>query len=679
MERLHFSLFSNPITQRVTELLTPNSIVLRVNVSKEDLWNTYLNAYPEELNQIFRERKHYDGQADRQFIVRMGALVVLNPETLELSNIWDINTTGYFQDVANTMNAFIKSKVVEGFHIIAEPSSGSLPNVDNLNTDITWHHFFTNTPTVIQSQTPTSDKAELQATVKSYATIAEEFTVATLETVLDLCDNIYRGTEFKSSVKYTLDFLKAYEEVGYNPLFLYTLAKKPNGFRNSVIGKLAQDLQEGKNLTSAVASYENMVAPTNYRRSTAIVTPQMISIAEKEISDKGVLHELYRQPANIRDVPVSELLYTFTPTTVSDLFSSLKQEASTKVIPNSVKSATEITYTDLLDILKENKVENLELLVDSSLTNNAMTLFTGTTPFEPTTNILKWNNPVSWMYKGGVSDSIQERVKTAGGTINADFRVSLAWNNSSDYDLSVHSPYGLCNFSNRNKGQLKLDVDANGGHVTNSTDPVENIYGNNVTDGTYKVIVDMFNLRSAEHRKEPFQLQVKVGDTLHNYYADKLISSKGGSRHVHVLELQIVNGQLVSVNNLIPDQLKESSTSSSVIHNLNTNHFYPVQGLTRSPNFWGEDKTGNEHLFFLVEDMKIEDELNTFLPEYLNSSLQPIRKALELISSKVKVKLDADIPQTTGFGFSTTMSKNVIVRVTLVNKQQRIFNVKFGS
>ena len=142
---------------------------------------------------------------------------------------------------------------------------------------------------------------------------------------------------------------------------------------------------------------------------------------------------------------------------------------------------------------------------------------------------------------------------------------------------------------------------------------------------------------------------------------------------------KIINGQLVSVNNLIPDQLKESSTSSSVIHNLNTNHFYPIQGLTRSPNFWGEDKTGNEHLFFLVEDMKIEDELNTFLPEYLNSSLQPIRKALELISSKVKVKLDADIPQTTGFGFSTTMSKNVIVRVTLVNKQQRIFNVKFGS
>lgn len=51
------------------------------------------------------------------------------------------------------------------------------------------------------------------------------------------------------------------------------------------------------------------------------------------------------------------------------------------------------------------------------------------------------------------------------------------------------------------------------------------------------------------------------------------------------------------------------------------------------------------------KDMKLEDELNTFLPEYLNGSLQPIRKALELISSKLKIKLDVETPQTSGFWF----------------------------
>ena len=76
--------------------------------------------------------------------------------------------------------------------------------------------------------------------------------------------------------------------------------------------------------------------------------------------------------------------------------------------------------------------------------------------------------------------------------------------------------------------------------------------------------------------------------------------------------------------------------------------------------------------------MKLEDELNTFLPEYLNGSLQPIRKALELISSKLKIKLDVETPQTSGFGFSTTMNKSVVVRLT-VNKQARIYNVKFGA
>ena len=683
MERLHFSLFSDPITQRVNELLTSNAIVLRMNVSKETLWQTYLDAYPQEVNQIFRERRHYDGQYDRQFIVRMGAIVVLNPQTLKLSTIWDVTVPGYFQQVADKMNNFILSLAVEGFHLIAEPTAGSKPNLDNLDSNITWHHFFSQIPSVISSRTPTSDKAELQARVKAYATLAEEFRVSTLETVLDLCDNIYRGAEFKASVANTLAFLKDYEDKEYNPLYLYVLAKQATNytyaFRNSVIGTLAQDLGEGKDINQAVASYESKVAPTNYRRTQSVVTPQMISIAEKEIEGKGILHELYREPASITDVPVSDLLYTYTPSKVDTLFSELKQEASTRVDGGVVTNATVISFKDLLELLSTRKPDNLELLVTGALNNSAMTLFKGTTPFEPTTNIFKWANPISWMYKGGVSDSIQERVKAAGGTIEADFRVSLAWDNSSDYDLAVQSPQGICNFSNRRSGALTLDVDANGGHVTNSTDPVENIYGNNVRDGLYKVHVDMFNLRSAEHRKRPFQLQVKVGDSLHNFSADKMITTNGSSRYVHVLDLNIKNGQLVSIENKVPEALRESATSSCVIHNLNTNHFYPVEAVIKSPNYWESgNKEGNEHLFFLFKDMKLEDELNTFLPEYLNGSLQPIRKALELISSKLKIKLDVETPQTSGFGFSTTMNKSVVVRLT-VNKQARIYNVKFGA
>ena len=680
MERLHFSLFSDPITNRVNSLLTEGAIVLRVNVSKELLWQTYLNAYPSEVNQIFRERQHYDGQADRQFIVRMGALIVLDPVSLTLSTIWDVDVPGYFKQVAETMDQYIKSLPIEGFHLIAEPSSGSKPNIDNLNTDITWHHFFTNTPEVIKSCTPTSDKAELQARVKAYATLAEEFTVETLEQVLGLCDNIYRGSEFKTSVANAITFLKEYENKEYNPLYLYVLAKQTSKytykFRNEVIGTLAQDLQAGKDLNSAVASFEAKVAPANYRRTQSVVTPQMISIAEKEIENKGILHELYREPATITDIPVDDLLYTFTNSKVDTLFSTLKEEASSKV--TKVPNTTEISYKDFITLIEDSKVNSLELLVLSNLSNSAMTLFKGTTPFNKDTNIFKWSNPISWMYKGGVSDSIQERVKASGGKIEADFRASLAWNSGSDYDLSVQSPYGVCNFSNRQKGKLTLDVDANGGYITNSTDPVENIFGDNIQDGTYKVIVDMFNLRSVEDRHQPFQLQIKVKDTIINYNANKMISKNGSSRHLPLLDIHIVNGEINKIINNFPEDLFESEISSAVIHNLNTSHFYPVKAITKSPNYWESgDQKGNEHIFFFLENMKLEDELNTFLPEYLNSSLQPIRKALELISSKLKVKLDVDTPQTTGFGFSTTMNKSVVVRVT-INNQPRLYTVKFG-
>ena len=108
------------------------------------------------------------------------------------------------------------------------------------------------------------------------------------------------------------------------------------------------DLQYYQELEVAVNKFIDRVAPTNYRRTQSVVTPQMISIAEKEIEGKGILHELYREPASITDVPVSDLLYTYTPSKVDTLFSELKQEASTRVDGGVVTNATVISFKDLL-------------------------------------------------------------------------------------------------------------------------------------------------------------------------------------------------------------------------------------------------------------------------------------------------------------------------------------------
>lgn len=50
------------------------------------------------------------------------------------------------------------------------------------------------------------------------------------------------------------------------------------------------------------------------------------------------------------------------------------------------------------------------------------------------------DNNFSWAYTGGITDSIKERVKQAGGNVDGELRISLSWFNFDDLDLHVIEP-----------------------------------------------------------------------------------------------------------------------------------------------------------------------------------------------------------------------------------------------
>lgn len=66
MERLDFTPFSNAVDAQFKKLTEQaNAVVLvRVDISGDDLYEKYLDAYPTEHNGIFRERREYDGNYD---------------------------------------------------------------------------------------------------------------------------------------------------------------------------------------------------------------------------------------------------------------------------------------------------------------------------------------------------------------------------------------------------------------------------------------------------------------------------------------------------------------------------------------------------------------------------------------------------------------------------------------
>ena len=61
-----------------------------VDVSGDDLWNEYLNSFPEGTNRVFRMRGEFDCSACRHFVKRFGNVVTLKNGVI--STIWDFSS-----------------------------------------------------------------------------------------------------------------------------------------------------------------------------------------------------------------------------------------------------------------------------------------------------------------------------------------------------------------------------------------------------------------------------------------------------------------------------------------------------------------------------------------------------------------------------------------------------------
>lgn len=487
---------------------------------------------------------------------------------------------------------------------------------------------------------------------------------------------MYRGEEHKRAVEFFIQHKKAYAALPEGKAqwaYIYYHAGKIGSavrFRPTVIGTLVEDLSNGVDLERAVSSFETKVAPTNYKRTSAVVTPGMVKQAKDKIEELGLTDSLVRRFATITDLSADKVLFSATSKKSLDVFDDLISESSRKVSDKSLKKVEEISAEKFIaDVLPT--ATQVELLVEGKHRTNFMSLLTEEYPGSP--QLFKWNNPFSWAYAGNITDSIKENVKKQGGAVDGLLRVSLAWHNSDDLDLSLGEPTGRGEnrvyFGNRTgKYGCKLDIDANGGGVTNSVDPVENIiypYGAQLPTGEFNVYVDQFSKRV--RTDEGFTLQVEANGTTYNYTFD---GSYQGHRE-HMLTIVHKGGNVFEIKD-VNSTLRSVSVAGKEIWGVQTNSFVPVNTIINSPNFW-DGEIGNKHTFFLIDGCKTDEETRGFFNEFLKDELNPHRKVFELLGERTKVQ-PAD-EQLSGLGFSSTKRDEVTVRVT--GKSKRTFLVKF--
>ncbi len=668
-----FKRFSNAVDARVSHILKKGT-AFRVDVTRDELWEVYLSAFPEGTNPMFRERTEHDCNCCKHFVRNIGDMVVV--DNGKLLTIWDVKTGDFYEEVAKKMNEYVLSKPIANLYFCHDSIVGaaglSIVKDEDSGTEFRFTHFSHKLPSRLVNADPGSVTGNVRETKSVLKRSLEEISKESVELVLELIDqnSLYRGQEHKPTLE-TLSRLQA--EYGKlrsrvkKDIFLWENAVKMGGsarIRNTVIGTLLVDLSDGVDLETAVKAFETKVAPENYRRPTALITKGMIKEAEKTVTRLGMEESLNRRFATAEDLTINNVLFadrSVKPAMGGGIFEEL---ASTAVKKQSFDKIEEVSIDHFLESILP-KAESVEVMVENKHENNLMSLIAPVDKTSPC--MFKWDNNFSWSYNGEVADSIKERVKKAGGKVDGYLRCSLSWDNKDDLDLHVIEPSGneiyFGDELNR-KTRGNLDVDANASFTVPS--PVENITWperSKMETGRYVVVVHQF--RQREKKDYGFSVEIECNGETFTFSYDQELK---GRIKVAEFDFNHRTGEMKMISNL------QSSQKPKDFWGIRSNDFRKVSMVMNSPNYWdGQKGIGNRHTFFILEGCKNPEDARGFYNEFLSVDLNKHRKVFEVLGSRLKAKHSED--QLSGLGFSSTKKDAIICRVS--GKFNRTIKVKF--
>jgi hypothetical protein len=692
MSTSKFPAFAKMVASSFQERVKAENVFV-ADLNGDDVYAGYLAAFPEGTNPIFKKNTEHDCSCCKQFVRRAGCVITIDGK---VRTVWDRaaeDAPAPYREVATHLrNMVLSAGVRDVYRVGVNETSFGAAQTRSLDPEtqraITWEHFHTGEiPRALRVASPDEVRGNYRTTVQVFERGLIELTPDAVETVLSLvnANNLYRGEEHKGAIvqfqKMQREFLSK-GDARERSLFVWANAGSPAArFRNTVIGTLVQDLSEGQDVDRAVRSFETKVAPQNYKRTTAVITPGMVKKAMETIEALGLEEALERRFAVIGDVSVNDVKWidgAVKPLMKGGIGDVLMQHATSanKSTSKDEARAEEIGLDDFVaNILPTSS--SVEVLFKSDLIGNLMSL---TAPLHPEPKqLFRWSNDFAWSYGGNVADSIKERVKKAGGTVDGVvLRVSLSWFNFDDLDLHVYEPPGRgmqaamphIHFSHKRgwTGGV-LDVDMNAGHGT-TREPVENVvWTAKPPDGPYRVVVNNYSQR--ETSNPGFVIEVETGGRLTHYSYNKAVRNR---QDITVVTLHVKNGAVEHIE--IGDPGITASNISQEKWGLKTEQYVKVNAVMLSPNYWGDNAVGNKHTFFVLDGAKNDEPTRGFYNEFLHPRLEPHRKVFEVIGDKTKCQPTDG--QLSGLGFSSTKKETFVVRVQQ-GKRQRIFNVNVGA
>ena len=507
-----------------------------------------------------------------------------------------------------------------------------------------------------------------------------------LDTILELINSntLYKGEEWEGVLTEFKKYKKEYDKLTSDAeKDLYAWEKSVTAgmaigrIRNHSIGTLLINVSEDMDLDTAVKKYEQIVAPSNYKRPKAIFTKKMLEDAKKTITELGYMESLQRRFANLNDITVNNVLFSNKSAArrmigVDDIFGQMEKDVV--VSPKKFSKVEEISAQDFIDKVLPTAKE-IEAFVENKHEKNFVSMIAPVNSDAKT--MFKWNNGLSWAYSGNITDSdMKQNVKAAGGNVDGVLRFSIMWNegqnDNSDLDAHCEEPdgneiyYGNCRKPTMSRcgGQLDIDI----------THPMEQMVGKpsveNITwadmshmkPGVYKFFVNQYAARGSKG----FKAEIEFNGEIFAFEYNRPVSGD-----VQVAEVTLDENGNFSIKEKLAGN---SFISSREIWGVNTNQFVPVSVISYSPNYFDEqDGIGHRHLFFFLKDCVNSEEPNGFYLEFLDNDLMKHKRVFEALGAKCHVE-DTD-DQLSGIGFSMTKRADLVVKVK--GATERVMKIKF--
>ena len=680
---MEFADFKYAVREHFNELTSNANMLFITDVDKDKLWEVYLDSFPAGSNEVYRERREHDCSSCRHFVKDIGAVVVLKDGVVH--TIWEdvCKNDGVYGVVAKALDTYVKSRPIRdvwlsetkrvGVDKNHEMSPGGHVHV--------WEHLCVDLPTRFVLRGRRSMGQTLGAyrdTRNVFKRSLDEITMDAVDTVLELITqgSLYRGEEWKAAITKFKGYKSNYDMTPEKQRDIFawenfgTAGDVVGRMRNHSIGVLLVDISNGVGLDEAVRRYEQIVAPTNYKRPKAIFTKKMLEDAQRTIEELGYMDSLSRRFATLDDISVNNILFANRDAgcrmSGKNVFDEMMGEVS--ISPKKFSKVGEMPVDKFIkDVLPA--ASDVELFLEGRHASNMVSLIAPKVSSSKT--MFKWDNGFSWAYAGNIADSdIKANVKSAGGAVDGRLRFSIQWNDGAklhndDLDAHCKTPKSHIYFSNKRDpgGSGAPDVDII--FPQKRVPAVENItwpYGSPMAYGNYEFYVHCYSHRSGTGG---FRAEIEFDGNVYQFSYDRPMRT----------------GETVKVADVFFDgkdfTLKEklsSNMSSREMWGLHTNQFVPVSVIMYSPNYWDEQSgVGNKHYFFMLDGCKNPDSPNGFYNEFLKQELVEHKRVFEALGSKMAVD-DAD-DQLSGVGFSSTRENSVIVKVK--GATERIIKVVF--